>query len=142
MGKQGLIAVLLISSVAAVVLISGCVVYPTDDLGVTKQITGTHLYCRLNSVSPASLNGVPYYVVNVTLTNNGTSAWTFVAQDFTLSDVPTANQNVDFSLGANSTGDYDFYFNRIAINIGHAYVFGFHKPGDILRRADFNLTLT
>lgn len=140
MGKKRFL--ILAFFVIAVVLVAGCI-YPADDTGVTRQLDDTGAFCTLNDVSSASVSGISYYVVNVTLWSNASGRTTYTSQDFTLSDVPTNSQDVEVVLGAGiAPADYDLYFQKDPLNLGHAYVFGFHDPSDVHRSASFNLTLS
>jgi len=139
MGKKEIIIFMLSLSLTCV-LISGCV-NQANDIGVNRQIGDTRIYCTVNNVNSAVVENNSYYLVNVTLQNNSPEELTFTAQDFTLSDIPTDNQDVNITLGSNSSMEYSFYFQKDPINIGHYYLFGCHDPVDIQQSANFNLKL-
>ena len=139
MGKKGsIIFILLLFFI--VVFITGCVNQP-NDLGATKQVGDTGVYGTVNSVNSAVVQNTSYYLVNVTIQNNSSKELEFTAQDFTLSDIPTDNQNVGITMGAYSSNAYSFYFQKDPLNLGHYYLFGLHYPGNIQQSANFNLKL-
>lgn len=139
MGKKEIV-IFIFSVFLIAILISGCT-GQASEIGVTKQITDTRLYCTVNTVSSVVVDNTAYYLINVTLQNQGPGDVEFTAQDFTLSDLSTDNQNVDIVLDANSSNVYGFYFQKDPLNLGHSYVFGCHDPADIQHSADFELTL-
>ena len=139
MGKKELV-IFIFSVFLIAVLISGCT-SQASDIGATKRVGNSQLYCTLDSVNSVVVNNAAYYLINVTLQNNGLDEAEFTAQDFTLSDLPTDNQNTDIILGANSSNEYGFYFEKDPLNLGHSYIFGCHDPADIQQSADFNLNL-